>query len=144
MRAALLWFLLVFLSFPGFAFAQEKPGRFWTTETQYELAADAGAKAADFYYTMAVASEHSTVCETIPTKGYVCTTQRFVETNPIARPFVTRGRAAAAGYFAGLFAIDTFAAYELHKHGHPKLARALLLFGIADNGGAAAFSAVNR
>ena len=99
-----------------------------TTTDRALLAIDGAAKAADFYFT--------TQNTALPANLY---SRR--EANPIARPFVTHGRPLAAGYFAGCFVLDAVLSHELRKHGHPKLARAVLLFGIADNGGAAAWSA---
>jgi hypothetical protein len=95
------------------------------------LAIDGAAKVADFYFT--------TQNTALPASLYV---RR--ESNPIARPFVTHGRPLAAGYFAACFALDAIASHELRKHGHPKLARAVVLFGIVDNGAAAAMSAQGR
>jgi hypothetical protein len=92
------------------------------------LAIDGAVKAADFYFT---------------TKNTAAPASLYVrrESNPIARPFVMHGRPLAAGYFAGCFVLDAVLSHEFRKHGHPKMARAVLLFGIADNGGAAAMSA---
>jgi hypothetical protein len=95
------------------------------------LAIDGAAKAADFYFT--------TQNTTLPESLYI---RR--ESNPIARPFVLHGRPLAAGYFAGCFVLDAVLSHELRKHGHPRMARAVLLFGIADNGIAAAMSAHGR
>lgn len=94
------------------------------------LAIDGAAKVADFYFTT-----RNTV---LPP------TRRGEESNPLVRPFVTHGRSFAAGYFAGCWVLDALLSHELRRHGHPKLARAVVLFGIADNGIAAAMSAHGR
>ncbi len=107
------------------------------------LAIDGAVKIADFYFTTHNAA-FQTVCKTNTSVGNYCYSGNGGESNPIARPFVTHGRPLAAAYFAGAFVLDTVASHELRKHGHPKLARAVLLFGIADNGIAAAMSAHGR
>jgi hypothetical protein len=95
------------------------------------LAIDGAAKVADFYFTTQNTARSASLYS-------------IRESNPIARPFVTHGRPLAAGYFAGCFVLDAVLSHELRKHGHPKMARAVLLFGIADNGIAAATSAHGR
>jgi hypothetical protein len=92
------------------------------------LAIDGAAKVADFYFT--------TQNTALPASLYV---RR--ESNPIVRPFVMHGRPLAAGYFAGCFVLDAVLSHELRKRGHSRMARAILLFGIADNGIAAGMSA---
>ena len=82
------------------------------------LALDAAAKGADFYYTMR-GMNHPGLA---------------LEADPVARPFVSHGNALAAGYFGGLLAIDAVASYELHKHHHDRLSKAVLIFGIVNNG----------
>jgi hypothetical protein len=91
---------------------------FWTKANTTLLALDAAAKAADYYYTMR-GLDHPGLA---------------VETDPIARPFVSHGNALAVGYFSGLLAIDAAAAYEFHKHHHDRLSKAVLIFGILNNG----------
>ena len=91
---------------------------FWTKANTTLLALDAAAKGADFYYTMR-GMEHPGLA---------------VEADPIARPFVSHGNALAVGYFSGLLVIDAAASYELHKHHHERLSKAVLIFGIVDNG----------
>lgn len=107
------------------------------------LAIDGAAKIADFYFTTHNA-EFQTVCKTNTSVGDYCYSGSGGESNPIARPFVTHGRPLAAAYFAGAFVLDGVLSHQLRKHGHPKIARAVLLFGIADNGIAAAMSARGR
>lgn len=107
------------------------------------LAIDGAAKVADFYFTTHNAA-FQTVCKTNTSVGDYCYSGSGGESNPIARPFVTHGRPLAAGYFAGCFVLDAVLSHELRKHGHTKIARAILLFGIADNGIAAMTSARGR
>jgi hypothetical protein len=57
----------------------------------------------------------------------------FQEHDPLARPFVTHGRAIAGTSEGLLFAGEVFTSYELHKHGHRRLAKAVLLLGIGSN-----------
>lgn len=92
--------------------------RFWTRANTTLLALDAVAKGADYYYTMR-GMDHPGLA---------------LEADPIARPFVSHGNALAVGYFGGLLAIDAVASYELHKHHHDRLAKAVLIFGIVNNG----------
>jgi hypothetical protein len=107
------------------------------------LAIDGAAKVADFYFTTHNAA-FQTVCKTNTPWGSYCYSGSGGESNPIARPFVTHGRPLAAGYFVGCFVLDAVLSHEFRKHGHPRMARAVLLFGIADNGIAAAMSAHGR
>lgn len=104
------------------------------------LAIDGAAKVADFYFTTRNVS-FQTVCKTNTSVGDYCYSGRGQEANPLARPFVTHGRAVAAGYFAGAFVLDAVVSQQLRKHGHPKLARAVVLFGIVNSAGAATISA---
>jgi hypothetical protein len=92
--------------------------RFWTKANTTLLALDAAAKGADFYYTMR-GMDHPGLA---------------LEADPIARPFVSHGNALAVGYFGGLLVIDGAVSYELHRHQHDRLAKAVLIFGIANNG----------
>jgi hypothetical protein len=118
---------------------------FITKSTGVLLIADAGAKAADFYFTMRLTvPKYTYACGDIPGKGHECwptTVTHLQELDPIARPFVTHGRPLAAAYFATSFGIDTFAAYELHKHRGNRWAQGLLLIGIGDNVAGAVHSA---
>lgn len=91
---------------------------FWTRTNTTLVALDAIAKSTDFYYTMR-GMDHPGLA---------------IETDPIARPFVSHGNALAVGYFGGLLAIDVAASYELHKHHHDTLSKAILIFGIANSG----------
>ncbi|MGA2355833.1 MAG: hypothetical protein ABSG02_15160 [Terriglobales bacterium] len=91
---------------------------FWTQANTTLLALDAAAKGADFYYTMR-GMDHPGLA---------------LETDPIARPFVSHGNALAVGYFGGLLVTDAAVSYELHKHHHDLLSKAVLIFGIVNNG----------
>ena len=106
----------------AFAERGELPNRpstsFWTTANTTLLALDAAAKGADFYYTMR-GMDHPGLA---------------LETDPIARPFVSHGNALAVGYFGGLLVIDAAVSYELHKHHHDRLSKEVLIFGIVNNG----------
>ncbi len=91
---------------------------FWTKANTTLLALDAAAKGADFYYTMR-GMDHPGLA---------------LEADPIARPFVSHGNGLAVGYFGGLLVIDAAVSYELHKHHHDRLSKAVLIFGIVNNG----------
>jgi hypothetical protein len=91
---------------------------FWTKANTTLLALDAAAKGADFYYTMR-GMDHPGLA---------------LEADPIARPFVSHGNALAVGYFGGLLVMDAAVAYELHKHHHDRLSKAVLIFGTVNNG----------
>jgi hypothetical protein len=91
---------------------------FWTKANTTLLALDAAAKGADFYYTMR-GMNHPGLA---------------LESDPIARPFVSHGNPLAFGYFGGLLVIDAAVSYELHKHRHDRLSKAVLIFGIVNNG----------
>jgi len=91
---------------------------FWTKANTTLLALDAAAKSADFSYTMR-GMNHPGLA---------------IEADPIARPFVSHGNALAVGYFGGLLALDAAASYEFHKHHHDRLSKAVLIFGIVNNG----------
>lgn len=69
-------------------------------------------------------------------------TPRFHEYNPIARPFVGSTRGTVI-YFGGGAALKIGAVCLLRKRGHQRFADALALAGIADNAGAAIFSATH-
>lgn len=96
---------------------------FWTKANTTLVVLDAAAKGADFYYTMR-GMDHPGLA---------------IETDPIARPFVSHGNALAVGYFGGLLVIDAAVSYELHKHHHDQLSKAVLIFGIVNNGYGAQF-----
>ncbi len=107
---------------PAFAGRGELPNSpstsFWTKANTTLLALDAAAKSADFYYTMR-GMDHPGLA---------------LEADPIARPFVSHGNALAVGYFGGLLVMDAAVSYELHKHHHDRLSKAVLIFGIVNNG----------
>jgi hypothetical protein len=89
---------------------------FWSMPNIALVTFDALAKSGDEFFTMWNASR-----------------AEFKERDPLARPFVTHGRAIAGTSEGLLFAGEVLASYELHKCGHPKLAKALLLLGIGGN-----------
>ena len=91
--------------------SMNKP-RYWTRENSLLVAADAAAKSADMFFTMRNAGRYD-----------------FVEHDPLARPFVTHGRTFAGLSQGALFSTDVFLSYQLHKHGHRRLAKAVLLIG---------------
>jgi hypothetical protein len=124
---------------PAVLFASLCWGQEATTTDRALLAIDGAVKVADFYFTTQNTALQ-TVCKTNTPWGSYCYSGYGSESNPIVRPFVTHGRPLAAGYFAGCFVLDAVLSHELRKHGHPKIARAVVLFGIADNGIAAAMS----
>lgn len=93
----------------------ERP-KYWTKLNIALVSADAAAKSMDEWYTMRDAS--------LPD---------FHENDPLARPFVTHGRFIAGASQGVLFAAEVFTSYELNKHGHPKMAKILLLVGIGGN-----------
>ena len=95
--------------------AQARP-HFWTPMTATLVAADAFVKSYDMWSTMWNAGRY-----------------KFVERDPLARPFVHSGPVVAGGSQAVVFAAELFTSYELHKHGHPKLARGIFLIGIGGN-----------
>jgi hypothetical protein len=145
------WFvsavILTWIALVVAARCQEQPFMtkpFLTKTTSALILADAGAKLADFHYSMRASRiTYTTACGDIPAKGYTCwTTSVYTphEEDPIARPFINHGPVRAGVYFAGIFALDTFGAYELHRHGHNRMAQGVLLIGIGENTEGAAFS----
>jgi len=71
------------------------------------------------------------------------TTGMHTEDDPVARPFITHGAGLRAAYFTGALGLDLLASYELDKHGHRKLAKLPLIFGIVLNAEGAASSAAH-
>jgi hypothetical protein len=57
----------------------------------------------------------------------------YRESDPLARPFVTRGPVALGAYFAVDAGLKIGASYLLRKHGHRKIARIIEFAGIGDN-----------
>jgi hypothetical protein len=92
---------------------------FWTKSTVTLASLDAAAKSADYYFTMRNFSRTQ--------KGF-----QMAEDNPIARPFVLRGPAVGAVFFAGGWAIDVGAGYLLRKR-FPRWKFVPLISGIAQN-----------
>jgi hypothetical protein len=99
--------------------------RYWTRENALLIAADAAAKSSDMFFTMRNAGRYD-----------------FIEHDPLARPFVTHGRAVAGLSQGALFSSDVFMSYQLHKHGHPRLAKAVFIFGSSLNTTGAVISAL--
>ena len=90
--------------------------RYWTVSNTTLVVTDALAKSGDMFFTMKNAARPN-----------------FQEHDPLARPFVTHGP-VIAGVSEGLFfAGEVFASYELHKHGHRRMAKVVLLLGIGGN-----------
>lgn len=109
--------VLLFVSLT--AAAQNLPeGRspYWTKRSIALIAADALAKSADMAFTMRNAGRPN-----------------FQEHDPLASPFVHSGPVLAGASQGLLFASEVFASYELHKHGHPKMSRILLMVGTSGN-----------
>jgi len=105
----------------------EKKGasRFWTPLTTGLVVADGASKAIDGYFTRYNVDHGGT------------------EHDPLLRPFV-HTPALHAGAEGALFAAEIATAHFMHRKGHPRLARALLLGGIALNGMGAQQSIRNR
>jgi hypothetical protein len=100
----------VYAPLPGVA------STYWSRTNIALVAVDALAKSVDEAFTMRNAGRPN-----------------FEEHDPLARPFVTHGRAIAGTSQGLLFAGEVFTSYELHKHGHGKIAKAVLLLGIGGN-----------
>lgn len=90
--------------------------RYWTASNAALVATDAVAKSGDMMFTMRNAGRPN-----------------FQEHDPLARPFVTHGRAIAGVSEGLMFAGEVFVSYQLHKHGHHKLAKVVLMLGIGGN-----------
>ena len=130
--------LLIILSLPTLVFAGDPPAtpvrlpaslhrdRYWTRANFLLVAADAAAKSTDMLFTMRNAGH----CN-------------FVEHDPLARPFVTHGRTLAGLSQAALFSGDLFLSYQLHKHGHARAAKAVLIFGATLSAAGAITSALD-
>jgi len=90
--------------------------RYWTASNTALVVADALAKSSDMFFTMRNAGRPD-----------------FQEYDPVARPFVTHGPVIAGASQGLMFAGEVFASYEFHKHGHRRMAKIVLLFGIGGN-----------
>ena len=90
--------------------------RYWTASNTALIVTDALAKSGDMLFTMRNAARPD-----------------FQEHDPLARPFVTHGPVIAGASQGLMFAGEVFASYELHKHGHRRMAKILLLLGIGGN-----------
>jgi hypothetical protein len=104
--------------------AQEAKQPFFTKTTAGLFAADVAAKSFDYALTR---------------RNFSTGTGK--EDNPLLRPFMTHGKAVAAASTFGALAGETFLSWQLHKHGHRKLSRAVWLIGIASNTYGAIYSA---
>ena len=80
------------------------------------ITADAAAKSVDMAFTM---------------RNYEL--PDFREHDPLASPFVHSGPAFAGIAQGLLFATEVFVSYELHKRGHRKMGKVVLLLGIGGN-----------
>lgn len=90
--------------------------RYWTVSNTTLVVADAVAKSGDMFFTMQNAARPN-----------------FQEHDPLARPFVTHGCVVAGASEGLFFATEVFASYELHKHGHRRMAKVVLLLGAGGN-----------
>lgn len=107
-------FILLLLSLP--ASAQDFPEAFssyWTKTNIALIAADAAVKSADMAFTM---------------RNYE--RPGFQEHDPLARPFVHSGPVLAGVAQGALFATEIFTSYELHKHGHRKMEKFVLMLAV--------------
>jgi hypothetical protein len=111
--------ILLFLILPLSATAQDLPNlksSYWTTANIALIALDATAKSADMGFTERNAGRAN-----------------FRENDPLARPFVHSGPILAGVSEGLLFAGEVCASYELFRHRHAHMAKALLLTGIGGN-----------
>ena len=68
------------------------------------------------------------------TTRYFLDNHLTAEGNPLARPWENRGVAGTIALHFGFNLIATqFMSYELHKHGHPKMAKTLVAFTAAES-----------
>jgi hypothetical protein len=116
---------------------------FLTKSTVFLIALDASSKTADAYFTHQVMQSRNVplaVCRPRPGHPDDCLQLwSGAELNPLARPFV-HSTAGQVGFFAGSLAADIASAYIANRH-HPKLAKAILIFGSGYSVGGAAISA---
>jgi hypothetical protein len=94
----------------------EAPSTYWTKTNIGLIAADAAAKSVDMAFTM---------------RNYGL--PGFEEHDPLARPFVHSGPVLAGVAQGLLFATEVFTSYELHRHGHRKMEKVVLMLGIGGN-----------
>ena len=94
----------------------EAPSPYWTKTNVSLIVADAAAKATDMAFTM---------------RNYG--RPGFQEHDPLARPFVDSGPVLAGVAQGMLFATEVFTSYELHRHGHRKMEKFVLMLGIGGN-----------
>jgi len=96
--------------------APQAPSSYWTKTNIALIAGDATAKSIDMAFTMRNWGRFN-----------------FQEHDPLARPFVHSGPVVASAAQGMLFAAETFASYELHRHGHTKMEKAVLMLAIGGN-----------
>ena len=109
--------ILLLLSFPVIAQDfPEAPQSYWTKTNFSLIAADAAAKSVDMAYTM---------------RNYG--RPGFEEHDPLARPFVHSGPLLAGVAQGALFATEVSTSYELHRHGHWKMEKFVMMLGISGN-----------
>ena len=118
--------------------------RFWTPGTKSLVAADSASKLADLVFTSRY-MKPGRVCYLVDaSRPATCLPLRRAEGDPLARPFVTHGEALRISFFAGLEVADIAVAYALHRHHHDKIARTVLMLGMADNAVGAFNSAMHH
>ena len=109
--------ILLLLYLPAVAQdAPEAPSSYWTKTNIALIAGDATAKSIDMAFTMRNWARPG-----------------FQEHDPLARPFVHSGPVVASVAQGMLFAAETFASYELHRHRHTKLEKVVFLLAIGGN-----------
>lgn len=109
--------ILLLLCLPAVAQdVPEAPSSYWTKTNIALIAGDATAKSLDMAFTM----------RNWARPGYQ-------EHDPLARPFVHSGPVVASVAQGMLFGAETFASYELHKHGHEKMEKVVLMLAIGGN-----------
>jgi hypothetical protein len=107
--------LLVVVFLPLSASPQEapEPSNYWTSANIALTSTAAVAASVDMGFTMRNSGR-----------------QDFQENDPLARPFVHSGPAVAGASQGLLFATAVFTSYELHRRGHDKMAKFVLLLSI--------------
>jgi len=96
--------------------APQAPSSYWTKTNIALIAGDATAKSIDMAFTVRNWERFN-----------------FQEHDPLARPFVHSGPVVASAAQGVLFAAETFTSYELHRHGHKKIEKVVLMLAIGGN-----------